>query len=111
MQEELHEERHIEERSIRIARGAESREVPIREVCRQHNISEQAFCRWRNEYGGMEGAGSVARLKRLVAEQVLVIDGPKEFFRNCDNPSGRRMVFVQLTRWGYRNARLAIIWS
>ena len=26
----------------------------IREVCRQNNITEQTFYRWRNKFGGME---------------------------------------------------------
>jgi putative transposase len=82
--------RHSEEQIIRILREAEAQEVPIREVCRQHNVSEQTFYRWRDKYGGMEVADARrlkdletenARLKRLVAEQMLVIDGLKEFSR------------------------------
>lgn len=82
--------RHSEEQIIRILREAEAQEVPIREVCRQHNISEQTFYRWRDKYGGMEVADARrlkdleaenAKLKRLVAEQMLVIDGLKEFSR------------------------------
>lgn len=82
--------RHSEEQIIRILRGAEAHEVPIREVCRQHNISEQTFYRWRDKYGGMDVADARrlkdletenAKLKRLVAEQMLVIDGLKEFSR------------------------------
>ena len=45
--------RHSEEQIIRILREAETHEVPIREVCRQHNVSEQTFYRWRDTYGGM----------------------------------------------------------
>jgi putative transposase len=82
--------RHSEEQIIRILREAELQQVPIREVCRQHNISEQTFYRWRDKYGGMEVADARrlkdletenAKLKRLVAEQMLVIDGLKEFSR------------------------------
>ena len=82
--------RHSEEQIIRILREAESKETPIREVCRQHNITEQTLYRWRNKYGGMDVADARrlkdlesenAKLKRLVAEQVLVIDGLKEFSR------------------------------
>lgn len=82
--------RHSEEQIIRILREAEAHAVPIREVCRQHNISEQTFYRWRDKYGGMEVADAHrlkdletenAKLKRLVAEQMLVIDGLKEFSR------------------------------
>ena len=82
--------RHSEEQIIRILREAERNETSIREVCRQHNITEQTLYRWRNKYGGMDVADARrlkdlesenARLKRLVAEQMLVIDGLKEFSR------------------------------
>ena len=82
--------RHSEEQIIRILREAELREAPIRDLCKQHNISEQTFYRWRDKYGGMEVADARrlkdleaenGKLKRLVAEQVLVIDGLKEFSR------------------------------
>ena len=80
--------RHSEEQIIRILREAESHERPIKDVCRQHNITEQTLYRWRNKYGGMEVPDvrklkgletENAKLKRLVAEQLLVIDGLKEF--------------------------------
>ncbi len=82
--------RHTEEQVIRILREAETNDVPIREVCKRHNISEQTFFRWRDKYGGMDVADARrlkelesenGKLKRLVAEQLLVIDGLKEFSR------------------------------
>jgi putative transposase len=82
--------RHSEEQIIRILREAERSGTSIREVCRQHNITEQTLYRWRNKYGGMDVADARrlkdlesenAKLKRLVAEQMLVIDGLKEFSR------------------------------
>lgn len=82
--------RHSEEQIIRILREAETREIPIRDVCKQHNITEQTLYRWRNKYGGMDVPDARrlkdlesenAKLKRLVAEQMLVIDGLKEFGR------------------------------
>ena len=82
--------RHSEEQIIRILREAEKNQIPIREVCKQHNITEQTLYRWRNMYGGMDVADARrlkdlesenSRLKRLVAEQMLVIDGLKEFSR------------------------------
>lgn len=82
--------RHSEEQIIRILREAERSGISIREVCRQHNITEQTLYRWRNKYGGMDVADARrlkdlesenAKLKRLVAEQMLVIDGLKEFSR------------------------------
>ena len=82
--------RHSEEQIIRILREAERNETSVREVCRQHNVTEQTLYRWRKKYGGMDVADARrlkdlesenARLKRLVAEQMLVIDGLKEFGR------------------------------
>ena len=82
--------RHSEEQIIRILREAEKKEIPIRDVCKQHNVTEQTLYRWRNKYGGMDVADARrlkdlesenAKLKRLVAEQMLVIDGLKEFGR------------------------------
>jgi len=80
--------RHSEEQIIRILREAEAGNVPIRDICKQYNISEQTFYRWRDKFGGMEVADARrlkelesenAKLKRMVAEQMLVIDGLKEF--------------------------------
>ncbi len=82
--------RHSEEQIIRILREAEAGNVPIRDICKQHNISEQTFYRWRDKFGGMdvpdarrlkELESENAKLKRMVAEQMLVIDGLKEFSR------------------------------
>lgn len=82
--------RHSEEQIIRILREAEASNVPIRDICKQINISEQTFYRWRDKFGGMEVADARrlkelesenAKLKRMVAEQMLVIDGLKEFSR------------------------------
>lgn len=82
--------RFTDEQIIGILREAESREVATVELCRRHNITEQTFYRWRNKFGGMEVADARRlkdlesendRLKRMVAEQLLVIDGLKEISR------------------------------
>ncbi|KFG92251.1 transposase, partial [Burkholderia paludis] len=63
---------------------------PVKDLCRRHDITEQTFYRWRNKFGGMDVAearrlkeleSENERLKRLIAEQLLVIDGLKEFSR------------------------------
>lgn len=81
-------QRFNEEQIIRILREAEKTGVQIRELCRRHNVTEQTFFRWRNKYGGMDVPDARrlkaveaenAKLKRLVAEQLLVIEGLKEF--------------------------------
>lgn len=82
--------RFTDEQIVRILREAETKDQPIREVCKRHNITEQTFFRWRNRLGGMDVSDARrlkdmeaenAKLKRLVAEQLLVIDGLKEFSR------------------------------
>ncbi len=82
--------RHTEEQIITILREAERGAVPVKALCKRHNISEQTFFRWRNKFGGMDVPDARrlkdleaenAKLKRMVAEQLLVIDGMKEIVR------------------------------
>lgn len=82
--------RFTDEQIVRVLREAEAKDIPIREVCKKHNITEQTFFRWRNRFGGMDVPDAKRlkelesennKLKRLVAEQMLVIDGLKEFSR------------------------------
>jgi len=75
---------------VAILQQAERGEQTISEVCRQHNIAETTFCRWRNRLGGM-GTNEAARvrelekentrLKRLLAERDLEVDIIKEFLQ------------------------------
>ena len=80
--------RFEEEQIIRILREADVSGVQVWEVCRRHNITEQTFFRWRKKYGGLDVSDARklkvlesenAKLKRLVAEQLLVIEGLKVF--------------------------------
>lgn len=82
--------RYTDEQIIRILREAESKEIPIRDLCKRHNITEQTFFRWRNRFGGLDVPDAKRlkelesennKLKRLLAEQMLVIEGLKEFSR------------------------------
>lgn len=86
----MKQKRFNEEQIIKILREAEVPGVSIGEVCRRHNVTDVTFYRWRNKYGGLDKAdllklkaleGENSKLKRLVAEQMLVIEGLKEFSR------------------------------
>jgi putative transposase len=77
-----------EEQVIRILREAEAPGAQIREVCRRHNITEQTFFRWRRRLGGLDVPdvrklksleAENTKLKKILAEQMLVIEGLKEF--------------------------------
>jgi putative transposase len=77
------EPRSQKERSIRRIDGGESAQVVSRDV----NISEATLYRWKRQYGGMKLdelkelkalRDENARLKRIVADQVLNIQVLKE---------------------------------
>ena len=68
-----------------VAREAEGMELP--DVFKQLEVSEQTYHRWRNQYGGMKAPdvkrlkeleAENARLKRIVADQVLENQALKE---------------------------------
>ena len=70
---------HSTEEIIRILRQADGGETaPV--ICREHNISEQTFYRWKKKYGDMELADARrlkelekenAELKKMLAESML----------------------------------------
>jgi len=78
--------RFSEEQIIGILKEAETA-GNIRVVCREHNITEQTFYRWRNKYGGMDVAEARklrelerenTELKKMVAELSLDVRMLKE---------------------------------
>ncbi len=87
--------RYKEEEIIRILREAESG-VPVGELLRKHNVSAGTYYRWKSRYGGMEVQqlrrlkeleGENARLKRIVADQMLDIDALKDInSKNWSSP-------------------------
>jgi putative transposase len=79
--------RFSEEQVIGILREGEIDGAVIRDICRKHNITEQTFFRWRTKFGGMTVSDARrlkdlesenAKLKKIVAEQILAIEGLKE---------------------------------
>ena len=57
------------------------------DICRRHGISTATFYTWRKKFGGMEASDAKrlreleaenARLKRIVADQVLDMSAMKE---------------------------------
>ena len=59
-------------------------------LCRRHGISQQTFYRWKQKFGGLDGAEARrlraleeenVRLKRLMAEQALDNQALKELLR------------------------------
>jgi len=57
---------HSTEEMIRILRQADGGET-AQAICREHNISEKMFYRWKKKYGAMELADA-KRLKELKKE-------------------------------------------
>lgn len=78
--------RYSEEQIIRILKEVESG-TSVAEVCRKYGVSEQTVYRWRSKYDGLETSElqrlreletENARLKKIVAQQVLDIDALKD---------------------------------
>jgi len=76
-----------DEQIVAILQQAEKGEQSILDLCRQHNIAETTFYRWRNRFGSMNVSEATrvrelekenSRLKRLLAERDLELDVIKE---------------------------------
>ena len=83
----MKQERFSEEKVVGILREAEKGDKPIADLCREHGIVEQRFCRWRRKYGGLDTSdvqrlkeltSENARLKHLLAERDLEVDALEE---------------------------------
>jgi len=85
--------RHTPEQVIRKLRDADrmlAEHKSIAEIAKELGVSENTYHRWRNQFGGMKAADvkrlrelerENQRLKRIVANQALDIDGLKEIAR------------------------------
>ena len=85
--------RHTPEQIIRKLRDADrmlAEQKSIAEIAKELGVSENTYHRWRNQFGGMKAADvkrlkelerENQRLKRIVANQALDIDGLKEIAR------------------------------
>lgn len=76
-----------DEQIVGILRGFEASGKTIKEYCREKDVSEGTFYKWRTRFGTMEASEvkeyrqlqqENARLKRLLAERDLEIDVMKE---------------------------------
>ena len=85
--------RHTPEQVVRKLREADrllGEGVELAEVFKALEVSEQTYYRWRNQFGGMKAEdvkrlkeleAENARLKRIVADQVLENQALKEIAR------------------------------
>ncbi|KAF0674399.1 glutamyl-tRNA synthetase [Profundibacterium mesophilum KAUST100406-0324] len=78
--------RFSEEQIIRILKEHQAG-LGVKELCRQHGISDATFYKWRSKYGGMEVPDARrlkaleaenAKLKKVLAEQMLDMATLKE---------------------------------
>jgi len=58
--------RFTETQIVAILKEADSG-VPVKEVCRKHEISDATYYNWKSKYGGME-ASDLKRMKELEQE-------------------------------------------
>lgn len=78
---------YSDEQIVAILQDAEKGTKTIQALCREHNVSENTFYRWRSRFGGATPADighnremekENLRLKRLLAERDLEVDILKE---------------------------------
>lgn len=81
--------RFTEEQVVRILQEVEAGKS-VRDVCKAHGVSENTFYLWRRKYGGMETQdvkrlreleAENSALKRIVADQALIIDATSKVMR------------------------------
>ncbi len=87
--------RYTTEQKIRILWEADTVGKTILEVCREHGISEQTFHRWKRAFGMLELDQAKqlkelqkenAKLKRMLADEMLGKELLKEALEKCGKP-------------------------
>jgi putative transposase len=82
----MRKKRFTEEQIIAVIKEGEAG-AKVVELCRKHGISSVTYYRWKSKFGGMEVSDAKrlkaleaenGRLKRIVADQSLDIQGMKE---------------------------------
>ena len=82
-EDEMKQGQFSDEQIVAILQEAEKGEKTVGALCKEHSVSENTFYRWRNKFGGMQVKEAQrlrelekenARLKRLLAEQVMETD-------------------------------------
>jgi putative transposase len=77
----MKQKRHTTEEIIRILRDGDSGKK-VEDLCREHNISQQTYHRWKKKYGGMELKDARryrelerenSELKKMLADSMLKI--------------------------------------
>ena len=71
--------------------------VPIKELCRKHGFSDASFYSWQAKFGGLEVPEAKrlkaleqenARLKKLLAVSMLVMEALEAALRKSIDPTG-----------------------
>ncbi len=110
--------RFTEEQTIGILKEHQAG-LGAKELCRKHGVSDAKFYKWRAKFGGMEVSDTKklkalevenAKLKKLLAEQMMDVSTLKEMLKKPLRPSARRRaVDWAMTQKGYRQRRACVL--
>jgi putative transposase len=108
--------RYTTETKIRILREAQSIDRTIQDVCRERQISEQSFHRWKRELGMLELNQAKqlkelqrenARLKRMLADEMLGKELLGGTWKKVVSPGHKRQMAEKLVSGDRCTARAA----